>query len=709
MQIFFQGNIHQPSSFSIINGHLISGLRKKGYSLNVFPTDALANVAPADRVLDETPDARLPDIYLFHGHPYDVRSAPGRTNIFILNYEYSALKETDAHLIPRLNAVFDLALVPTRFIKKLLIAEGLKIPIEIVPWAVDPDEFHPSIEPEKLPTDKGFVFLYVGAVNERKGTDRLLEAYFEEFTSEDDVVLVIKEAFRHPAYADWASELENRYRRRSKNAPELLWIHEHAPSVAGYFTAADVGVFPHRGEGFGLPILECIASGRRVIVTDGTGPADFCSSRNSWLFRTGSTPGTEQNQLNPDYQHLQLLMRKAFEQGKQKVAEISSISRTVKDWTWQRTITSVDDAIRKHLHQSQDSPKRRKAQASSLQTPAVAYAFYETGPTSWKKFCAETDRALRNRFVNYRPLPYSERFNLKEVDILVGLSEHCLERIIKANNVNPRVLKIVHQEGTVLGDRVALLNRERRFCGLEPVLMTPIDFWRNKTENALADFLVVSSSVARGFFLQNGFLASRMKVIPYGIKTGQFQWRENAGKIRFLFVGTDPLRKGIRHLFEAWNRAKLKNAELVCITNLEILKSQLLLKYLVSNPNILVKPPVSHRAFARQYTEIDCQVLPSLEDTFSVSVGDGMGYGKPAIVSTSTGIQDLITHKADGYIVKAGDVAELTEALQFFAENRRRLRQMGEAAYDTARQYPWSRFRHDMGELIHSLYREHRQ
>jgi glycosyltransferase involved in cell wall biosynthesis len=86
----------------------------------------------------------------------------------------------------------------------------------------------------------------------------------------------------------------------------------------------------------------------------------------------------------------------------------------------------------------------------------------------------------------------------------------------------------------------------------------------------------------------------------------------------------------------------------------EIFRSPLLLRYLVRNPNITVKVLMSPRKLKQEYLHCDCQVLPSLEDGFAVAVADGMALGKPAIVSTETGIADTLTHLENGYLVPTG-------------------------------------------------------
>ncbi len=723
LRILFQGNLRKLSSFSIINRQLIGGLRGCGHRVSVFPLD---DPAP----LSANPDA--PDVYIFHGYPWEARSAPGRVNVFALNYEYLAPDRELRALVVRLNAAFDLVVVPSAFVKPVLAAAGLKVPVTVIPWGYDPTRFHPRTRPVALAKGKAFLFLYVGAVNQRKGVDLLLDAYRAEFRADDAVALVIKETFRHPTWDGWRNDIRTRSvgngRRAAHAGPEIIWIEGESPSIAEYFAAADVGVFPHRGEGFGLPVLECIASGRRVIVTAGSGPAAFCSRRNAWQIDARPARRHGQLALEPDVRRLRALLRTAYARGTPTASERLAVSRTVRDWTWAHSVAALDAAIRRWAHRDGDGGQRREPRCraravivpdrasswnrrtprSGSTGPAVAYAFYARGTDSWKKVCTEIDKSLTARFKTYHGFTYRDRFDLRAADIVVGASEHCLEVLLKARRRNPHAMAIVHQECTVLGDHVAIVNRERSRCGLPPIATRPIDLWRNRLENELADHFIVASSVARGFYLANGFDPGRIHIVPQGMHAGRFHFRGRTSTTRFLYLGTDPFRKGIRPLLAAWDRAALRNAELICFTTPDVLQSELLLKYLVRNPNISIRPLAGQRQFLAQYAHVDCQVLPSLEDSFSLAVADGMGVGKPAIVSTATGIQDLIVHGVNGHIVSAGDVDQLAASLQQFAADRTGLRAMGEAAYETARAFPWSRFRRSVAAVVESVWAERR-
>jgi glycosyltransferase involved in cell wall biosynthesis len=77
-----------------------------------------------------------------------------------------------------------------------------------------------------------------------------------------------------------------------------------------------------------------------------------------------------------------------------------------------------------------------------------------------------------------------------------------------------------------------------------------------------------------------------------------------------------------------------------------------------------------------------------------------MGRGIPAIVSSATGVSDLIVHGENGYVVESGSVSDLAQVLARVSDERDRLPVLGEAALETARRYPWRRFETGLVDCI---------
>ena len=680
------GNFQDSSSFAIVNHHLSAGLERLGYNVTEVPFSG-----PALSLVD----LPAPDIYLFHGFPHDIRSAPGRLNVFLFVCEYRRLEARQRDLIERVNRYFDMLIVPSRFVARVVRQSGVTVPVRICPHAADPNEFHPAAPAAPLSTRGSFRFLNVGGAIDRKGFDVLLRAYVDEFSAQDDVSLVIK-VRRYELELAWAEQVLARARLHRTDAPEVIYIHEDSAAVAGYYTACDVGVFPHRGEGFGMPILECLSSGRRVIVTRGSGPMDFCTRDNSTFVRARRTVSRGRHWLEPDLADLRRTMRRAYETRIPRGSQAEEVRATVSGWTWDSAVCALDT----HLRECRERRPRRRSLPHP--SPAVVYSFAQRGFTSWKRFVLNIDRYLNARYPVYQGISQYDAPETVTPDLVVGQSEHCLEAFLRVERANPAVRRIFHQEAA-LESRDSVSNAERELCGLAPLVRPSIDYWRNSLECRLADHIIVASQAAARHFQHEEDLRKKLRIMPWGFDLRDSTPRTNARTVRFLFAGFDPIRKGIRVLFEAWDRLRPRGAELWCYSNEEVLTSRLLLKYLVRNSSIVVHPAVSQRRLLELQRQTDCSVLPSLEDSFSVTVADGMGMGRPAIVSSETGIADFIDHRQNGYIVPAGSARGLMNALEYCCENPRRLREMGAAARETASRRPWSAFRDEFLALTDSV------
>jgi glycosyltransferase involved in cell wall biosynthesis len=686
--ILFQGQLHRLCSFTLVNRRLVDGLARAGFSLTLAPTDGPL------RPDSSAGSPELPDVFLVHDHPYDASSAPGRRNVFFLEYDYADLVPEDRVLVEQLNARFDLCLVPSAFVRTACRTAGIRIPIEVCPLGFDPDEFHPAVPPVPLGTERSFRFVNVGGATERKGLDVLVRAYRAAFTAADDVALVLKsQGYEHlrPWFRDVLGEPR-------AGEPEIVHRHGDDPSVAGWFTAADVGVFPFRGEGFGLPILECLASGRPVIVTEGGGPADFCSTENASFVRAKECEDGGRRRLEPDVEHLAERLRAAYEGRRERAAGADRIRATVADLTWSRTVERVVAAIDASL---------ATASPQAQPTPCgVVHAYGALGETSWKKVATHVARGLGRRCSDFRAVGPLDRLPSAPPRVLLAESGFAWEPFAAARRASPEATTTILSRGNGPLRRVAaIVDDERVRCGLEPLPRPAPALWRDEQEDRLADAVLVFSRASSRHFVASGRAEETIRVIPLGMDARRPSARRDRDRLRFLFLATDPIRKGIRVLFEAWDALRPPNAELVCLVDEEVLRSKLLLRHLVRHPSIQVGPLVPHRDLPAVYEGIDVQVLPSLEDGYGVAIAEGMGFGKPAIVSTETGIADVLTDGEDALVVPAGSADALRDALALACDDPSRLDRMGEAAFATAERYPWRDFEEAVADLV-SAYAE---
>jgi glycosyltransferase involved in cell wall biosynthesis len=333
----------------------------------------------------------------------------------------------------------------------------------------------------------------------------------------------------------------------------------------------------------------------------------------------------------------------------------------------------------------------------------VVHAYGHVGRTSWKKIAAHVDAALHARFET-RSLDLQSAVPDINPRVLVAQSGFALEHFVAATQRNgSRRPRILVRSSAPFDAVLQIANRERAAWGLAPRRPSPMEVWRHRQEERLADLVLVHSQFSARQFVTHGWPAEALAIVPLGFTASRPRPRGPRDRLRFLFLGTDPFRKGIGVLLQAWDALRPRGAELRCLVDTEVLRSERLLRFLVRNPSVDVRPLVAHAQLAREYDEADCQILPSLEEGFAVAVGDGMGRGLPAIVSAATGVAELLTDRRDGFVVETGSCEALRDAIAEACDDRAALERMGHAAFETARRRPWSRFEHEVGDVVARL------
>lgn len=145
---------------------------------------------------------------------------------------------------------------------------GVTVPIEVVPLGVDPEKW-PVIDRRRR--DQPYTFLMSGGITHRKNPQMAAEAFAAAFPrSRRDVRLVIKtRGAGAKGFRDWAAQLPR------DDRIEVVGEESTPDQMLGWMHRADAFVWPSRGEGFGLPPLQAMATGLPCIIADNSGMKEY--------------------------------------------------------------------------------------------------------------------------------------------------------------------------------------------------------------------------------------------------------------------------------------------------------------------------------------------------------------------------------------------------------------------------------------------------
>ena len=333
--MIWRGDLSKPIGYSEAGRNYLCALASVGYKdAGIMPTAAIHwdEMGSYHHLLQhyKAQDTREIDqrVRLCHDSPLhcDNHAVEGLYNIALTTWETDKLP-TEARF--KLNVSFDEVWVPSTFNKEVF-QKRMKKTVHVVPHAVTTFERPKVKRPSTL--ENRYVFITVGSRNARKNPQAALRAYLEEFHHDDSVALI---------YKSWADKVwdasgeqviqisaENEVKQILKElgktkGPPVYCVDKpiSREQLMSYMAMSDCLVSSHRGEGFGLALLEAKAIGNHIIATNWSGPVDFLEPEYDTLipyklvpvsgmdFRPGFAK--DQNWAEPDHDSLRHAMRGA--------------------------------------------------------------------------------------------------------------------------------------------------------------------------------------------------------------------------------------------------------------------------------------------------------------------------------------------------------------------------------------------------------------
>lgn len=180
---------------------------------------------------------------------------------------------------------------PTHWSRDRLVDFGFDAAgIEVIPHGVRMATFHPLSREERATNranlglrDDEFVFLNLGVATWNKGLDLLLIGFARARQRHAHLRLILKDqrdlygVSIEPVIKDVVQRHPALFTEGVLNAIMVVPGNLNPAELRLLYGVADCYASPYRAEGFNLPVLEAIACGTPVVVTDGGATDDFVS------------------------------------------------------------------------------------------------------------------------------------------------------------------------------------------------------------------------------------------------------------------------------------------------------------------------------------------------------------------------------------------------------------------------------------------------
>jgi glycosyltransferase involved in cell wall biosynthesis len=244
----------------------------------------------------------------------------------------------------------DVLLVPSEYNKELFLESIKDIPIEVVPLGINSDLYFDLTkyrQKRRKKTDE-FVFLVTGNLTIRKNVGAILTAFLQLFKNRKDVKLIIKTQKQYLGSIKLSNNLDN---------IKIITDYYTPEQMRRLYASADCFVFATRGEGFGLPPLEAMATGLYTIMPYHTGLKEYAHEKINGLIYTihkekayGFGYGLKDvgYWYTPDFEELKYLMKEA-EANREKTYLLGELSaKYAQNFSYKNTAQKIAKIIERY-------------------------------------------------------------------------------------------------------------------------------------------------------------------------------------------------------------------------------------------------------------------------------------------------------------------------------------------------------------------------
>jgi len=171
-------------------------------------------------------------------------------------------------------------------------------------------------------------------------------------------------------------------------------------------------------------------------------------------------------------------------------------------------------------------------------------------------------------------------------------------------------------------------------------------------------------------------------VLNNPVEVPKYTQRKNNGRVDFLFLGRLGKRKGTFDLIKAVKKVRANNFRVLLAGDGEIDT----VKELISTQNLSSKIKIlgwiDEKKKHKLLVDSDVYLLPSYNEGLPISIIEAMAFSLPIISTNVGGIPTIVKNNVDGYLIKPGNVNELSKKMSDLISNPNKRIKFGRLSYE---------------------------
>ncbi len=278
---------------------------------------------------------------------------------------------------------------------------------------------------------------------------------------------------------------------------------------------------------------------------------------------------------------------------------------------------------------------------------------------------------------------------LKNVDLFHGFPNWMLKS--SRESQKKEIIVVAEGSSTHILYREKILQIEFKKLKIKFYPHNPLNIKRQLEEYEISNYILVPSEFAGKSYIEYGLPKEKIIKIPYGVTDLFFKEYPRKKKEEIIIVGTIGIVKGTHYLLEAYRRLKGKDKRLR-LHLIGFFREDM--KEIIRKNSDLIDfiGVIKKKDLPEYFSNVDIFIQPSLQEGFSILILEAMASGLPVIVSTNTGVNEIIKNGEDGLIVPICDSQAIYDKLKFLIENENMRISIGENARKKAKLYTWERY-----------------